>query len=124
MPLGFFLSLTRLIVPLTAGGEGKGGHPASVGRAPDFGVCPQIPNQLDFVETPTHSGLQSSGVGPGRQKTIGALSPFVNQRYAISTLSTQAGRKSRFCGRKSARPPGVYRNTPGAGQPLGILIAG
>src|SRR2546421_820901 len=53
VPLSFLLPLPRLVVPLAAGGYRQRGDTGTIGRAPDFGICPQIPNKHDSVENPT-----------------------------------------------------------------------
>src|SRR3954452_17340264 len=58
VPLGLFLFLSGLILPLPAGGDRERGHPRTVGGAADLGIRAEISDQNRLVQTSTHKHLQ------------------------------------------------------------------
>src|SRR5258705_68987 len=57
MPVRLFLLLPAISRPLPAGSQGESGHTGTVIRATHLGIGPQIPDELDLIETAAHNNL-------------------------------------------------------------------
>src|SRR6266581_1435696 len=59
MPVRLFLLLPAISRPLPAGSQGERGHTGTVIRAAHLGIGPQIPDELDLIETAAHNNLRT-----------------------------------------------------------------
>src|SRR5512147_739799 len=55
VPLRLFLTVARLVVPGTTGGERKGCNAVAAGGGPDLGIGPEVPDQRHLVQASAHN---------------------------------------------------------------------